>query len=123
MLRKLFFSHWAEQVIKRATRWRLLSVIIPMVLMAAAPALAQQIRHVIVECHGACNKVTLGQACGAGWNPVAVDCEKVTDSFLPGSPCGSGAAKCSRLPVKSTDVVSFYCQDTSGADANVYCTQ
>jgi hypothetical protein len=70
-------------------------------LMVGAPAWAQEIQHeelltqeaeevepllvpfvvqrVAVECNGGCSDSTLGQICGTGWTPIAVDCGNVAN--------------------------------------------
>jgi hypothetical protein len=80
------------------------------------------VRQVAVECNGNCGTITLQNACGLGFTPIAVDCGSVRD-WNPGTSCGSGNGRCASFSVVPTDVVSFYCDDTGGWDANVYCAQ
>jgi len=78
------------------------------------------VRQVAVECNGGCGDSTLGQLCGSGWRPIAVDCQNVQE--WSGISCG-GNNRCARFSVLSSDPLSFYCDDISGWDANVYCAQ
>ena len=81
------------------------------------------VRRVAVECNGDCGDITLGQACGAGWTPIAVDCTNVQehDSYFP---CGSPSNNRCRITSLSTNnTLQSYCDDGSGWDANVYCAQ
>lgn len=80
------------------------------------------VRQVAVECNGDCGTITLQNACGLGFTPIAVDCGSVRD-WNPGTSCGSGSGRCASFSVVPTDVLSFYCDDTGGWDANVYCAQ
>jgi hypothetical protein len=113
-------------------------------LMVVAPALAQEqelltqeaqeqellaipffVRRVAVECNGECGDSTLGQICGSGWRPIAVDCGNVEN--WPGSDpfvfaCG-GDNRCRLTSVLSSHALSLYCDDGGGWDANVYCAQ
>lgn len=78
------------------------------------------VRQVAVECNGNCNDSTLGTLCQSGWTPIAVDCQNVQE--WTGGACG-GDNRCARFTVRATDPLSFYCDDISGWDANVYCAQ
>jgi hypothetical protein len=78
--------------------------------------------RVAVECNGNCGDITLGQACGTGFTPIAVDCQNVQEQA--GVLCGSPANnRCSHRTVSSSDFLDRYCDDSSGWDANVYCAQ
>jgi len=119
-----------------------LVLVLSMGVMAAVPALAQEgtstegtnasatprvvpfrVRQVAVECNGPCVNINLGQACGRGWTPIAVDCEVVTEQFPDAVACGSPPTLCARFGVTGADLVSDFCQDTAGFDANVYCAR
>jgi hypothetical protein len=80
-------------------------------------------RRVAVECNGNCGDITLGQACGAGWTPIAIDCQNVQEqSFF--FACGSPANNLCRITSLSpNNLLSSYCDDIGGWDANVYCAQ
>ena len=80
------------------------------------------VRQVAVECNGNCGTITLQNACGIGFTPIAVDCVSVRD-WNPGTSCGSASGRCASFAVVPTDILSFYCDDTDGWDANVYCAQ
>jgi len=80
------------------------------------------VRQVAVECNGNCGTITLQNACGLGFTPIAVDCVSVRD-WDPGTSCGGASGRCASFPIVPTDFLSFYCDDTGGWDANVYCAQ
>jgi hypothetical protein len=112
-------------------------------LMVGTPAWAQEIQHeelltqeaeevepllvpfvvqrVAVECNGGCSDSTLGQICGTGWTPIAVDCGNVAN-WSGGVGCG-GDNRCVRTAISVFDQLSRYCDDGGGWDANVYCAQ
>ena len=79
------------------------------------------VRQVAVECNGNCSTITLQNACGLTRTPIAVDCVSVRD--WNGSSCGSANGRCASFPIVPTDILSWYCDDTGGWDANVYCAQ
>lgn len=111
-------------------------------LMVVAPGLAQEpglvtqedqeeellaipffVKRVAVECNGGCGDSNLGQICGSGWRPIAVDCGNVnnwSDDFV--FDCG-GDNRCRNTSVLTGQALSLYCDDGSGWDANVYCAQ
>jgi hypothetical protein len=68
------------------------------------------VRQVTVECFGKCADLTLGQACGFGWTPIAVDCQNVQE--WTGVACGDNN-RCARFLVLPTDRLSDYCDDNS----------
>lgn len=78
------------------------------------------VRQVAVECNGNCNDSTLGQICGAGWTPIAVDCQNVQEQAVAFN-CGGNNSCSPRFLVRPGDRLSFYCDDINGWDANVYC--
>jgi hypothetical protein len=81
------------------------------------------VRRVAVECNGNCGDITLGQACGAGWTPFAVDCQNVQEqssSFACGSPANN---RCRITSLSTNNLLSSYCDNIDGWDANVYCAQ
>jgi hypothetical protein len=80
-----------------------------------------EVRQVAVECNGNCGTITLQNACGLGFTPIAVDCGSVRD--WNGTSCGGGNGLCASFSVVPTDFVSFYCDDGGGWDANVYCAR
>ena len=77
------------------------------------------VRVASVECNGPCNDSNLGQICGGGFSAIAVDCQSV-DHDGTGVACG-GNNRCSRRNMSDSDPLSFYCDDTNGWDAQVYC--
>ena len=80
------------------------------------------VTQVAVECNGNCASITLQNACGLSRTPIAVDCVSVRD-WNPGTSCGGANGRCASFTVVPTDFLSWYCDDTSGWDANVYCAQ
>jgi hypothetical protein len=81
------------------------------------------VRRVAIECDGTCGDITLGQACGAGWTPIAVDCTNVQEQSS-NFPCGSPANnRCRITSLSVNNTLSGFCDDGSGWDANVYCAQ
>jgi hypothetical protein len=80
------------------------------------------VTQVAVECNGNCASITLQNACGLGRTPIAVDCVSVRD-WNPGTSCGGANGRCASFPIAPTDFLSWYCDDTGGWDANVYCAQ
>ena len=89
-----------------------------------ARAVSFTVRRVAVECNGPCDDVTLGEACGAGWIPIAVDCQNVCEHSSY-STCGSGSPlpRCRLTSLSPGSALSNFCDDVSGWDANVYCAQ
>jgi hypothetical protein len=86
-------------------------------------AVSFAVRRVAVECNGNCGDITLGQACGAGWTPIGIDCQNVQEqssSFACGSPANN---RCRITSLSTTNLLSGYCDDIAGWDANVYCAQ
>lgn len=79
------------------------------------------VRQVAIECNGNCSTITLQNACGLTRTPIAVDCVSVRD--WNGNSCGSANGRCASFPIVPTDILSWYCDDTGGWDANVYCAQ
>ncbi len=79
------------------------------------------VRQVAVECNGNCASITLQNACGLNFTPIAVDCVSVRD--WNGTSCGGANGRCASFPIVPTDFLSWYCDDTNGWDANVYCAQ
>ncbi len=80
------------------------------------------VRQVAVECNGNCASITLQSACGLDRTPIAVDCVSVRD-WNPGTSCGGASGRCASFPMIPTDFLSWYCDDTGGWDANVYCAR
>ena len=83
------------------------------------------VRRVAVECNDSCSDITLGQVCGAGWTPIAVDCTNVQEHNSDYFTCGGGSPpnRCRLTTVSISQDLSSYCDDGSGWDANVYCAQ
>jgi hypothetical protein len=90
-----------------------------------------RIAVVSVECQGGCGDSTLGQLCSnlaggifrSNFRPIAVDCGSVDDDN-PGIQCGGpGNNRCLVRLVRPEDPLSFYCDDVSGWDAQVYCLE
>jgi hypothetical protein len=88
-------------------------------------AVSFNVRRVAVECSGDCNDVTLGEVCGAGWTPIAIDCTNVQEHNSGYYTCGGGSPpnRCSLRTVSSGNALGNYCDDGSGWDAQVYCAQ
>ncbi len=80
------------------------------------------VTQVAVECNGNCASITLQNACGLNRTPIAVDCVSVRD-WNPGTSCGNANGRCASFLIFPTDLLSWYCDDTGGWDANVYCAQ
>jgi hypothetical protein len=88
-------------------------------------AVSFNVRRVAVECNGSCSDITLGQVCGAGWTPIAIDCTNVQEHNNNYFTCGGGdpANRCRITSVAISQSLSSFCDDGSGWDANVYCAQ
>jgi hypothetical protein len=88
-------------------------------------AVSFNVRRVAVECNGSCSDITLGQVCGAGWTPIAIDCTNVQEHPNDHFTCGGGnpANRCRIQSVTISRGLDSYCDDGSGWDANVYCAQ
>jgi hypothetical protein len=109
-----------EQRLQREARREKLGALQDALENEAAEVVSFIVRQVAVECNGNCNDSTLGTLCGPGWRPIAVDCQNVQE--YTGGPCG-GNNRCARFQVRTGDLLSFYCDDINGWDANVYCAQ
>lgn len=52
------------------------------VLPTAVTAADLRVKRVAVECNGGCRDSTLGQICGIGWTPIAVDCSDAMEKLI-----------------------------------------
>jgi hypothetical protein len=77
---------------------------------------------VSVECNGGCNDSDLGEICGPGYEPIAVDCDIVDDDAGGAVPCG-GNNTCFRNSMSTSSPLGSFCDAQPGFDAQVYCIE
>jgi hypothetical protein len=76
----------------------------------------------VVECAGNCNGITLGQACGPSYYPYSVSCGNTAVASGYNTSCGT--ATCRRYgQILAYDRIGDYCEDGTGNDAIVSCSQ
>jgi hypothetical protein len=92
---------------------------------SVAAASTFSVRQVAVECNGRCEDVVLRDICPENFTPFAVDCQNVQERAGGNivEPCGPAQrVLCSgAFFIFPGDRLDFFCDDSDGWDANVYC--